>query len=279
MLNLRIENLGDITLVHCVGRMVFPYNREFRIRLLQQLQTRTLVLEFVDTIAIDASGLGLLVSLRTWATQTGRALKLMNVTPRLEQLLEMTRLNREFEICSAREMLDLLCRALHQSEQTVSPARLYPRPVECPRISHKREADNGANRTSSTSQSSACHHNSAVMVELTSTMGTELDIHLTCSTRSVQFPSAKVRSATMAALSVADASKSVAVLMPFAHSTLRPRRCKSCSIIASGFLALTKMTAFTASLLSLDIWCTRTEASPVLARIDVSGRKFPRYIS
>ena len=120
MLSLRIEKLGDITLIHCVGRMVFPYNREFRIRLLQQLQTRTLVLEFVDTIAIDASGLGLLVSLRTWATQTGRALKLMNVTPRVEQLLEMTRLRSEFETCSAREMLDLLCRAIHQSAPAIA---------------------------------------------------------------------------------------------------------------------------------------------------------------
>lgn len=120
MLSLRIEKLGDITLIHCVGRMVFPYNREFRIRLLQQLQTRTLVLEFVDTIAIDASGLGLLVSLRTWARQTGRALKLMNVTPRMEQLLQMTRLGSELEICSARDMLDLLCRAIHQSAPTIA---------------------------------------------------------------------------------------------------------------------------------------------------------------
>ena len=120
MLSLRIEKLGDTTLIHCVGRMVFPYNREFRIRLLQQLQTPTLVLEFVDTIAIDASGLGLLVSLRTWATRTGRALKLMNVTPRVEQLLQMTSLKSEFEICSAREMLDLLCRAIHQSASTIA---------------------------------------------------------------------------------------------------------------------------------------------------------------
>ena len=120
MLSLRIERLGDVTVIHCAGRIVFPYNREFRIRLLQQLQTRTLVLEFVDTIAIDASGLGLLVSLRTWATQTGRALKLMNVTPRVEQLLQMTRLKPEFEICSAREMIDLLYRAIHQSVPTIT---------------------------------------------------------------------------------------------------------------------------------------------------------------
>src|SRR5215471_14441040 len=157
--------------------------------------------------------------------------------------------------------------------------RRYHRPVECPRISHKREADNGATKISSTPQSNASHHNSAVLVELTSTMGMELEIHLTCSTRSVQLPSARARSATMAVLSDAEPSKSLAALMLFAHSTLRPRRCKSCSIVASGFLPLTNMMVFTGSSLCIDIRCTRIQASPVRARIDVSGRKLSRYMS
>jgi hypothetical protein len=41
--------------------------------------------------------------------------------------------------------------------------------------------------------------------------------------------------------------QSLAALMLFAHSTLRPRHCKSCSIIASGFLPLTNMMVFTGS--------------------------------
>src|SRR5262249_5180300 len=136
--------------------------------------------------------------------------------------------------------------------KTRSPAK-HHRPVECPRISHKREADNGVNKISSTPQSSASHHNSAVLVELTSTMGMELEINLTCSTRSFQLPSAKARSATMAVLSDTEASKALAALMLFAHSTLRPLRCKSCSIIASGFLLLTNMMVFTGSSLCIDI--------------------------
>src|SRR5215470_18793930 len=131
--------------------------------------------------------------------------------------------------------------------------QLYRRPVECPRISHKREADTGVNKISSTPQSSASHHNSAVLVELTSTMGMELEINLTCSTRSVQLPSVNARSATMAVLSDAKTSKSLAALMLFAHSTLRPRRCKSCSIVASGFLPLTNMMVFTGCSLCIDI--------------------------
>jgi len=65
---------------------------------------------------MDAAGLGVLVSLRSWATQSGGTFKLMNVNFKIGSLLELTNLKSAFEICSAREMLDLLCRALHAPE-------------------------------------------------------------------------------------------------------------------------------------------------------------------
>src|SRR5215467_2266711 len=120
MLSLIIQQLGDTTIVHCSGRIAFPDAQGLRVALLRQLRTRTLILNLLDTAAIDAAGLGVLVSLRTWAKQTGRVLKLMNVTPWVERLLQLTKLKCEFEICSAREMLDLLCRAIHQSESAAS---------------------------------------------------------------------------------------------------------------------------------------------------------------
>ena len=116
MLSLRIQQLGDVTIVHCSGRIAFPDAHGLRVASLRQLRTRTLILNLVDTATIDAAGLGVLVSLRTWAKQTGRTLKLMNATPWMERLLQLTKLKSEFEICSAREMLDLLCRAIYQSE-------------------------------------------------------------------------------------------------------------------------------------------------------------------
>ena len=118
MLSLRIPQLGDITIVHCAGRIAFPDARGLRVALLQQMHTRTLVFDLVDTVAIDASGLGVLVSLRAWAKQTNGKLKLMNVTPRVEQLLQLTKLNSAFEVCSAEDMLDLLCRAIHEGESS-----------------------------------------------------------------------------------------------------------------------------------------------------------------
>lgn len=122
MLSLRIQQLGDVTIVHCAGRLAFPDARGSRVALLQQIRTRTLVLDLADTVAIDAAGLGVLVSLRTWARQTNRSLKLMNVTPMAEQLLQLTKLKSAFEVCSGEEMLDLLCRAIHEGESS----RLQP---------------------------------------------------------------------------------------------------------------------------------------------------------
>lgn len=134
MLSLRIEKLGAVTIIHCAGRIVFPDVPELRIVLLRPLRPLTLVLDLVDIVAIDAAGLGMLVSLRTWAKQTGRILKLMNVTPWVERLLQLTKLKSEFEICSAREMLDLLCRAMQPSElvHSAKPIEESERAIQVP---------------------------------------------------------------------------------------------------------------------------------------------------
>jgi anti-anti-sigma factor len=113
---LRIQKLEDTTVIRCAGRMVIPYADVLRNAVLRQLRIRTLVLDLADVVAVDAAGLGILVSLRAWAIETRTALKLMNVTPKLEKLLELTNLKSAFEVCSGREMLALLCRAINETE-------------------------------------------------------------------------------------------------------------------------------------------------------------------
>src|SRR5262245_9822630 len=104
MLSLRIQKLQDITIVHCVGRFAFPQAAELGTAILRQVRTSVVILDMKENVAIDAAGLGVLVSLRVWARSTGRILKLMNVMPWVEQLLQLTKLNSEFEMCSTREM-------------------------------------------------------------------------------------------------------------------------------------------------------------------------------
>src|SRR5262249_13821920 len=124
MLNLRVQKLGDVAIIHCVGRIMFPYASELQDIVFGHLRTRILVLDLLNTVAVDAAGLGVLVSLREWAKHNNSILKLMNVTPGVEQLLQMTKLKSAFEVCSAEEMLDLLCRAIHEGESSRLQSRV-----------------------------------------------------------------------------------------------------------------------------------------------------------
>jgi len=116
MLSLTIQKLGDATVIRCAGRLVIPYAEVLRNAALRQRGIRTLVLDLADIIAVDAAGLGMLASLRAWGKETRAAFKLMNVTPKVEELLELTNLKSAFEVCSGREMLALLCRAINETE-------------------------------------------------------------------------------------------------------------------------------------------------------------------
>ena len=125
MLNLRIQRLGDATVFRCVGRITISDVGVLRIAALRQPGIRTLVLDLAEIIAVDAAGLGILVSLRAWAKESGVVLKLMNLTPRVQDLLELANLKSAFQICSAREMLTLLCRAINDTQSTRFEAPIH----------------------------------------------------------------------------------------------------------------------------------------------------------
>jgi anti-sigma B factor antagonist len=122
MLSLTIHNLGKVTLFRCAGRITAGDGDVLRNAILTPLHQRTVVLDLAEVSAVDAAGLGILVSLRTWAHATGTELKLLNVTPRVEQVLELTNLRSVFEVCSVRDMIDLLCRLTgRQGRQQLKP--------------------------------------------------------------------------------------------------------------------------------------------------------------
>jgi anti-anti-sigma factor len=116
MLRITTNNLGDVTVFRCTGQITFPDADTLRVIVLKQKHVRIAVLDLAEIRVIDAAGLGVLVFLRTWATTTGTTLKLMNLTPRVEYLLEITNLRSAFEVCTVPDMLDLLCRAFEQSQ-------------------------------------------------------------------------------------------------------------------------------------------------------------------
>jgi ABC-type transporter Mla MlaB component len=78
---------------------------------LSQRQTRVLVIDLARVERIDAGGLGVLLGLRELARSSAIMFKLMNATKRVEEILELTHLQRVFEFCSVRELFCLLHRA------------------------------------------------------------------------------------------------------------------------------------------------------------------------
>ncbi len=118
MLTLTIHNLGDVTVFRCAGRITTDSGDALRNAVLNHHHISIAVLDLAGISAVDAAGLGILVSLRRWADAAGTKLKLMNIVPRVEELLELTNLRSAFEVCPVHEMLDLLCRATRQSRLT-----------------------------------------------------------------------------------------------------------------------------------------------------------------
>src|SRR3974390_3012902 len=121
MLKVIIRNFGNATMFRCEGRIVFPDAETLRIAVLTHSRIRLAVLDLSRVKVIDAAGLGILASLHEWSRSTSTSLKLMNVNPRIEYLLELTHLRPLFETCSVRDMLELFCRLFQQSRGVETP--------------------------------------------------------------------------------------------------------------------------------------------------------------
>ncbi len=111
MLNVTVQNLGDLAIFRCQGRIVVGAENEIlRNTVLSRTAIRTLVLDLAQVDRIDAGGLGVLLGLRAWARSKGIQLKLMDVTNRVRQLLELTKLVGVFEICSSESVFERVTR-------------------------------------------------------------------------------------------------------------------------------------------------------------------------
>jgi anti-anti-sigma factor len=106
--------LGDTSvLLRCHGRgiVVGDAGSILRNAVLSQRHSRMLVIDLARVERIDAGGLEVLLGLRESARSSAIMFKLMNATKRVEEILELTDLQRVFEFCSVRELFCLLHRA------------------------------------------------------------------------------------------------------------------------------------------------------------------------
>jgi anti-anti-sigma regulatory factor len=109
MLSVHIENIGDLAVVECVGRIVRS-EAAFELRKAVSLQSdsRIIVLDLSGVTAIEGGGLGMLVFLERWADDHDIRLKLFNPRQSVRDRLERASSMRGFDIVTLDEMMALL---------------------------------------------------------------------------------------------------------------------------------------------------------------------------
>jgi len=111
MLKVHTRNLGNVAVVSLQGRIVNGETASLREAVGSQLDAGAVVLDLARVSTIDASGLGLMLSLRKQAEAKGVGLKLMNVSKFVKQVFEITRLDTVFEVIPRVEPLPALSQA------------------------------------------------------------------------------------------------------------------------------------------------------------------------
>ena len=99
-LNLDIRPWEDATLVRCTGRLTAETSPHLKTEVKALLpDKRRLILDLGELTYMDSSGLGTLVGLYISAKGARCEFQLLNLSPRMRELLSMTNLLSLFEAC------------------------------------------------------------------------------------------------------------------------------------------------------------------------------------
>jgi anti-anti-sigma regulatory factor len=109
MLSVTVENIGELAVVECEGRIV---QREAALKLRKAVTSQTdaliVVLELSEVHAIEGGGLGVLVFLRRWAREHNIRFLLFNPSKSVRKGLTRIRSISDFYIPTMEEMTALL---------------------------------------------------------------------------------------------------------------------------------------------------------------------------
>ncbi|NWF85976.1 MAG: STAS domain-containing protein [Bryobacteraceae bacterium] len=98
---LTMRQVGDVTVIDAAGRITLGEGSSaFRdsIKDLVSKGSRKMLLNLAEVSYIDSSGIGELVSGFTTVSNAGGSLKLLNLTKRIQDLLQITKLYTIFEV-------------------------------------------------------------------------------------------------------------------------------------------------------------------------------------
>jgi anti-anti-sigma factor len=110
MLTINVESIGGVVVVRCSGRIVCGQETSLLCSVMQQ-ESRNVVLDLTEVDAIDAAGVGALLSLQA----AGVYLKLLDPSRPVREMLKVTRLNSIFEISESQ--------SIAESEQSIEEGR------------------------------------------------------------------------------------------------------------------------------------------------------------
>jgi anti-anti-sigma regulatory factor len=108
MLRVSAENIGDVVVIECEGKIAQDEGLMLRDAVIAQDSAHVLVLDFSRVNAIESTGLGILVSLQYWAQRHDIQFKVFNPTYSVRHRLGQASSMHELEIASLPEVMGLL---------------------------------------------------------------------------------------------------------------------------------------------------------------------------
>jgi anti-sigma B factor antagonist len=100
-LKLSVRQVGDVAVIDATGRMTLGEgSSDFRdkIKELTAAGNKKILVNLADVNYIDSSGIGELVASFTSTSNAGGSLKLLSLTKRVQDLLQITKLYTVFEV-------------------------------------------------------------------------------------------------------------------------------------------------------------------------------------
>jgi|GEM_PF-528668 len=98
MLKVDAQKLGNVGFLRLQGRIAIGETMMLSTAVRSQLNASGVVLDLGRVNGIDAHGLGTLLELREWTKTKGIKFRLVNVTRLVQQVFEITCLDRVFDI-------------------------------------------------------------------------------------------------------------------------------------------------------------------------------------
>ncbi len=100
-MKIETRTIGDVTVLDCSGKITLGEGTmavRNKVRDILKSDGKKIILNLGDVNYIDSSGIGELVSTYTTVTNGGGQLKLLNLTKKIHELLQITKLLTVFQV-------------------------------------------------------------------------------------------------------------------------------------------------------------------------------------